>query len=203
MFVVGLTGGIGSGKTAATDYFHALGITIVDADIASRTVVEIGKPALAIIASHFGNTVLQNDGALDRAALRQRIFSDAAAKQWLEKLLHPLIAQEIKHGLQTAESTYVIFVSPLLIESQQINLCDKLVVIDVPEEVQIRRTTERDNNDTEQVKRIIASQASRQQRLEKATDVVENTGSLDELHEQLKELHAKYSHLAENKRDLS
>lgn len=203
MFVVGLTGGIGSGKTAATDYFQSLGITIVDADIASRTVVELGKPALAAISAHFGDDVLQRDGTLDRAALRHCIFSDVAEKQWLEKLLHPLIAEEIRQGLQTANSLYVIFVSPLLIESRQIDLCDQLLVIDVPEEIQLQRTTQRDNNDSEQVKRIIASQATRQERFEKATDIVENTGTLSDLHVQLNKLHQKYSELAEKEGDKS
>ncbi|MFT5691876.1 MAG: dephospho-CoA kinase [Oceanicoccus sp.] len=203
MFVVGLTGGIGSGKTAATDYFQSLGIAIVDADIASRTVVEQGKPALAAISAHFGDDVLQIDGTLDRAALRKCIFSDATEKQWLEKLLHPLIAEEIHQGLQTADSLYAIFVSPLLIESRQMDLCDQILVIDVPEEIQLQRTTQRDNNDSEQVKRIIASQATRQQRIEKATDIVENIGTLADLHIQLNKLHQKYSALAENEGDKS
>lgn len=203
MFVVGLTGGIGSGKTAATDYFQSLGITIVDADIASRTVVEVGKPALAAIAAHFGEKVLQADGTLDRAALRTSIFSDPAEKQWLEQLLHPLIAEEIRRGLQTADSLYAIFVSPLLIESRQMDLCDQLLVIDVPEEMQLQRTTQRDNNDSEQVKRIIASQATRQQRIDNATDVVVNTGTLVDLHIQLNKLHQKYSGLAKNAGDKS
>lgn len=196
MFVVGLTGGIGSGKTAATDHFKNLGITIVDADVASRVVVEAGKPALTQIAEHFGNEFLQDDGTLDRAVLRTKIFADAEAKKWLESLLHPLIAQEIRSGLDNATSAYAIFVSPLLVESNQKELCDRLLVIDVPEEVQVERTTKRDDNDAEQVKRIIASQATRQQRLDLATEVIVNTCPLEDLYKQVEDLHQQYLKLA-------
>ncbi|MFT5577845.1 MAG: dephospho-CoA kinase [Paraglaciecola psychrophila] len=196
MIVVGLTGGIGSGKTAATDCFKALGVTIVDADIASRVVVEPGRPALVSIAEHFGDHLLQADGSLDRAQLRSKIFSDPAAKTWLEALLHPLIAEEIQQGLARATSPYAIFVSPLLVESKQRDMCDRLLVIDVPEQLQVTRTTERDNNDAEQVQRIIASQASRQQRLQKATEVIENTGALTDLQQQVQSLHLQYLQLA-------
>ena len=175
MFIVGLTGGIGSGKTAVSDHLQSLGIDIVDADIASRTVVEPGQPALAKIAEHFGDDILLADQSLDRAALRQKIFSNPDDKQWLEALLHPLIAEEISYQLAKAQSPYAIFVSPLLLEAGQDAICDRILVVDVPEELQIARTTTRDNNDEAQVKRIIASQASRQQRLEKADDIIENT----------------------------
>lgn len=196
MFVVGVTGGIGSGKTAATDCFHDLGIDIVDADLASRVVVEPGTPALRHIAEHFGSTILQADGTLDRAALRRIIFQDPAAKQWLEQLLHPLIGAEIRRQLQGASSPYVVFVSPLLVETSQRAFCDRILVIDVPEDVQLQRTMTRDSNDAEQVRRIIASQASRAQRLELADDVIENTGSLEQLRAAVARLHARYLELA-------
>ncbi|MFT3928663.1 MAG: dephospho-CoA kinase [Spongiibacteraceae bacterium] len=199
MFVVGITGGIGSGKTAATDRFSALGITIVDADIASRIVVEPGTPALQKIAEHFGADILQSDGSLKRAALRKIIFADTNAKLWLEKLLHPLIAAEIQNQLKTAKSSYVVFVSPLLTESNQHELCDRILVIDAPENLQLQRTMERDNNDAAQVQRIIASQASREHRLKHADDVIENTGSLDHLTQQVATLHARYLQLAAEK----
>jgi dephospho-CoA kinase len=200
MFVVGVTGGIGSGKSVATERFAALGITIVDADIASRIVVEPGSTALQKIAEHFGAQILLADGSLNRAALRKIIFADPAAKVWLEKLLHPLIAEEIQRQLQTAKSPYVIFVSPLLTESAQHELCDRILVIDAPEEMQLQRTIQRDNNDAAQVQRIIASQASRQHRLQHADDVIENIGSLDHLTEQVALLHARYLQLAKEKR---
>lgn len=199
MFVVGVTGGIGSGKTAATARFAALGITIVDADIASRIVVEPGSSALQKIAEHFGPAILLADGSLNRAALRQIIFADPSEKAWLEQLLHPLIAAEIRRQLETADSPYVIFVSPLLTESNQHKLCDRILVIDVPEDLQLQRTMQRDNNDAAQVQRIIASQASRQHRLQYADDIIENTGSLEYLSEQVAALHARYLELAREK----
>ncbi len=199
MFVVGLTGGIGSGKTVASDRFEQLGIEVIDADIASRAVVNPGTPALEKIASHFGTAILQEDGSLDRAKLRKKIFADNNEKLWLESLLHPLIADEISLGLNSARSPYAIFVSPLLIESQQVALCDRILVIDVPEDIQVQRTTKRDNNDEAQVKRIIASQASRQNRLAKADDVIENTGELKQLLQQVDQLHPTYLKLAREK----
>lgn len=199
MFVVGVTGGIGSGKTAATNAFAALGIEVVDADIVARQVVESGTPALQKIAAHFGDHILLADGTLDRAALRQIVFSDAHEKVWLEKLLHPLIAAETQRQLNHATSRYVIFVSPLLTETTQKQFCDRIVVIDVPETVQLQRTMQRDNNDAEQVRRIIAAQADRAQRLQHADDVIENTGTLEQLEKRINELHQRYLALTEQK----
>lgn len=199
MFVVGVTGGIGSGKTAVTNNFADLGIAIVDADIASRVVVEPGQPALAHIAGHFGPGILQADGRMDRAAMRQLIFSNPAEKQWLEQLLHPLINIEIHRQLDTASSPYAIFVSPLLVEGNHGDLCDRLLVVDVPEEVQLARTMARDDNEAEQVKRIMASQASREQRLARADDVIENAGTLAQLREKVEALHQRYLELARRK----
>lgn len=196
MFVVGVTGGIGSGKTAVTDAFAALGIPVVDADLASRVVVEPGRPALAAIAAHFGAGILLPNGALDRAQLRHIIFSNPDAKRWLEQLLHPLISEEIRRQLASATGPYAILVSPLLIEGDQHRFCQRILVVDVPEAVQIQRTMARDNNDLEQVKRIIASQASRKQRLARADDVVENTGTLAQLQHHIAELHQRYFELA-------
>ena len=199
MFVVGITGGIGSGKTAATDAFAALGIAIVDADIASRKVVEPGSTALRQIAEHFGAQILQRDGSLDRAALRHIIFANATEKTWLEQLLHPLIAAEVHRQLQSATSPYVVFVSPLLTESKQNDFCDRVLLIDAPEEIQLQRTMQRDNNNAAQVQRIIASQASREYRLQHADDVIENTGSFEYLTQQIAALHARYLQLAQEK----
>jgi dephospho-CoA kinase len=196
MFVVGVTGGIGSGKTAATNHFQTLGIDIVDADLASRVVVEPGTKALQDIAEHFGPQILEADGTLDRAALRRIIFEQPPAKQWLEQLLHPLIGQEIQRQLQSAASPYAILVSPLLVEAGQNHFCNRILVVDVPEDVQLHRTVTRDNNEPEQVRRIIASQASRKQRLEQADDVIENTGSLEQLHAAVARMHDRYLQLA-------
>lgn len=196
MYVVGLTGGIGSGKTAASDHFKRLGIEVIDADIASRTVVEAGKPALKKITEHFGETILLRDGTLDRASLRSKIFSNPDEKTWLENLLHPLIAEEIFQGLANASSPYAVFVSPLMVESGQDSICDRLLVIDVPEHIQVQRTTKRDSNEQAQVEKMIASQATREQRLEKANDVIENTADIAELETQVEALHRQYLTLA-------
>lgn len=194
--IIGLTGGIGSGKTAVSDYFAQLGITIVDADIASRTVVTPPSKALNTIAEHFGSKILLTDGELNRAALRQVIFSTPSEKQWLEALLHPLITAEIDRQLEAISSPYGILVSPLLLEGQQHERCDRILVIDVPEELQISRACQRDSNSIEQVKRIIASQISRQERCDKADDIVDNSQGLEELHQQIDQLHQYYLRLA-------
>jgi dephospho-CoA kinase len=199
MFVVGVTGGIGSGKTAATNAFAKLGIEIVDADVIARVVVEPGTSALTQIAAHFGDAILRADKTLDRAALRQIVFKDTTEKVWLESLLHPLIAAETRRQLQHATSHYVIFVSPLLAETAQKKICDRIVVVDVPESIQLQRTMQRDNNDAEQVRRIIAAQADRQQRLQHADDVLENTGTLAQLEQRVNELHQSYLVFAEQK----
>lgn len=196
MFVVGVTGGIGSGKTAVTNLFAELGIAIVDADLAARIVVEPGRPALAAIAEHFGPSLLRPDGTLDRAAMRARVFSNPDDKRFLEQVTHPRIGEEIARQLQAATSPYVILVSPLLIEGNQRELCDRILVVDVPEEVQLQRTMARDSNDAAQVRRIIASQATRAQRLARADDVIENTGTLAQLRGQVAALHRQYLQLA-------
>ena len=201
MFVVGLTGGIGSGKTAVSDRFAALGIAIVDADVASRVVVEPGRPALADIAEHFGTEVIDAGGALDRAALRTRVFSDPNERRWLEQLLHPRIAEEIRSGIAGATSPYAMLVSPLLLEAGQAAYANRILVVDVPVEVQIARTMARDDNDEAQVRRIIAAQSPREDRLARADDVIENDKGLDALDSAVAELHARYLALAAARED--
>jgi len=199
MLVIGLTGGIGSGKTAVSDRFKAKGITVVDADVVSREVVEPGTPALAKIAAHFGDGVIQADGALDRAALRKKVFQDETERKWLEKLLHPAIGESIFNQLANAKSPYAIFVSPLLIETSQYQMAERVIVVDVPVETQIERTVTRDNNDEAQVKAIIAAQASREQRLAKAHDVIVNDQGLAHLDAEVERLHQQYLQLVKNK----
>lgn len=196
MFVVGLTGGIGSGKTIVSDHFKALGITIVDADVVSRVVVEPGTPALKEIAERHGEDILLPDGNLDRRKLRQIIFDNKDEKQWLESLLHPLIGMETARQLQTSQSPYTIFVSPLLLEIGQYKMTNRILVVDVPEELQVQRTTERDQTSAESVKNIMATQASRQQRLEKADDVLVNDSDIASLLKKVDALHKKYLQLA-------
>ena len=188
-FIVGITGGIGSGKSAVTAQLEALGITVVDADLASRVVVEPGKPALSAIAEHFGQDSLLKDGTLDRAALRQKVFADPTERLWLEKLTHPLIGEEIATQLKAATSAYTVLSSPLLLETSQKDLCDITVVVDVPEEVQLQRTMSRDTNSEEQVRKIMAAQLPRQQRLALADEVLDNSGSITELQLAVAKLH--------------
>ena len=191
-YIVGLTGGIGSGKSAAAERFRALGITVVDADVCARIVVEPNKPALKTIAEHFGSEIIQADGTLDRAALRQKIFADEAERKWLEALLHPLIFEEMWSQLQLAQSPYAVLESPLLIEAGQKAICQRVLVIDAAEETQLARATARDNNSIEQVKAIMAAQATRQQRNAKADDIVNNDGDLASPHQAIDKLHQHY-----------
>lgn len=199
-FVVGITGGIGSGKTAVSDRFRALGIEIVDADVASREVVKPGMPALDEIRRHFGESVIQPDGTLDRAALRQKVFADPAERQWLERLLHPSINAWIREQLTKATSPYVILVSPIMFETQQHLLTNRVLVVDVPESVQLARTMARDKNSETQVRAIMAAQASREKRLERADDVIVNDGGLEALDQGVAALHRKYLELAAKNR---
>ena len=191
-FVVGLTGGIGSGKSAVSDRFAALGIKIVDADIASRVVVEPGQPALEKIAEHFGPELITPEGALDRAALRHKVFADDAERDWLQKLLHPLINAYIAEELASADSAYAMLAHPILIETGQTRICDRVLVVDVPERVQIERTMARDKNSEEQVRNIMAAQASRKERLAAADDVIENDRDLAHLDAEVARLHETY-----------
>jgi len=188
--IIGLTGGIGSGKTAASDQFIKLGVPVVDSDIIAREVVLPGTVALAAIASHFGNRVLLKDGTLDRAYLRQTIFQDSDEKQWLEDILHPLIRESTVNQLAESEKKhpYTILASPLLLETDQYTLCDAIVIVDISEELQIKRASLRDQNSTEQIKRIIATQTSRKERLAKADYVLDNSGSLEHLIKQVNTL---------------
>ncbi|MEZ5505373.1 MAG: dephospho-CoA kinase [Gammaproteobacteria bacterium] len=198
MLVVGVTGGIGSGKTAATGRFQALGITVVDADLASRVVVEPGRPALKAIEEHFGKDVIADDGTLNRRALRDIVFANPEERKWLERLTHPLIAQEIVSQIQASQSPYTILASPLLLESGQSRMAQRVLVIDVPEDVQIARTATRDNTDANSVKAIIAAQMKRADRLAKADDVIVNDRSLDDLHQAVDALHQRYLEMAKS-----
>lgn len=187
--LVGLTGGIGSGKSAAADYFQTLGIDVVDADLASRAVVEPGQPALEKIAEHFGSNILDPHGQLDRAALRKKVFSDVAERKWLQQLLHPLVNNYLVEQVHAAQSDYCLLVNPLLIESGQQQWCDIVVVVDVPVATQLSRTMARDDNTREQVQAIIDAQTSRDKRLNAADYVVTNDQDLGFLHDQIATLH--------------
>jgi len=194
MAVVGLTGGIGSGKSTVARLFGALGVHWVDADDVAREVVEPGTPALEKIAEHFGQEILLPDGSLDRAALRRIVFDAPEERTWLEGLLHPVIREELMRQLRPVNYSlpYVLLVSPLLLETDQHELVEKVVVVDVPVDVQIQRTIARDTNDREQVERIIAAQMPREQRLRKADDVVDNNLAIMDVERQVEQLHQTF-----------
>lgn len=193
MYVVAVTGGIGSGKTTIANQFAALGIDVVDADVIARDVVEPGAPALAAIATYFGPDVIAPDGQLDRRGLRERVFSDPNAKAWLNALLHPLIRQEMLRQCASARSPYCLLVVPLLVENKLTGLANRVLVIDVDEATQIERTCRRDGVSAEQAKAIIAAQASRSQRLAAADDVIDNhNGSQMAIKTRILALHETY-----------
>ncbi len=191
-WVLGLTGGIASGKSAAAQRFADLGVHVVDADQASRWVVKPGRPALAALVERYGAALLQADGSLDRGALRKVIFEDAQERRWVEALLHPLIAEEIAQSLASATSPYSVFVSPLMVESGQYRITQRLLVVDAPEAVRVARTLLRDHTTPEQVQAILKAQASREQRLALADDVLVNDRDLAWLHSEVERLHTFY-----------
>ncbi|WP_429171867.1 dephospho-CoA kinase [Aeromonas rivipollensis] len=193
MYVVAITGGIGSGKTTVANQFAALGIDVVDADLIAREVVEPGTPALTAIASHFGPGILDEQERVDRRALRERIFSDPAAKSWLNALLHPIIRSEMLRQCAAASSPYCLLVVPLLVENRLTELADRVLVIDVDEATQIERTCRRDGVSLEQAQAILASQASRSERLAMADDVLDNqSGTTETIRERILALHETY-----------
>ena len=195
--IVGLTGGIGSGKSEISRRFQALGITVIDSDEVARQVVEPSCPALQTIATHFGKNILNINGTLNRAQLRQIIFANAQEKLWLENFLHPIIREETILQLRSAKSIYVILASPLLLETTQHQMVDRVLVIDTDEELQLVRAGERDQNNREQIAKIMATQMSRTDRRAKADDIIYNHGDLAELDQQVKKLHVHYLKLSQ------
>jgi len=198
-FIVGLTGGIGSGKSTVAQHFADLGITVVDADVAARQVVAPGQPALQQIIDHFGSQVRAADQSLDRSALRQIIFQDPAQKAWLNQLLHPLIRQQMFAQLQAARSVYAILMAPLLLENQLDQYVDQVLVVDVSEAVQLARTMARDQNDASLVQAIMAAQCSRSERLQRANQVIDNQADPAQLSAQVAQLDQLYQRLAKEK----
>ena len=197
MMVVGLTGGIGSGKSAAADEFAKLGATVVDTDVIARELTETGGAALPHIKSLFGPAFITHNGAMDRDAMRKHVFSDPAAKQALEKLLHPMIRAEADRRIAASKGPYVIYVVPLLIESGgQRDRVQRILVVDAPENLQVERVRARSGLSDKEIRAIIAQQASGQARLAAADDVIENSGSLDALRKQVAALDARYRKMA-------
>jgi dephospho-CoA kinase len=189
MFVVGLTGGIGCGKSAVSERLAEKNIPIIDADVVAREVVAPGEPALDAIGKRFGESVLLEDGCLNRPKLREIVFADEKQRVWLEQLLHPIIRDRILEKLENLESLYAVLASPLLLETDQHLLVNHVVVVDAPEERQIERTAARDNTSEDQVRAIIAAQMPREERLKRADTVFDNSGDQSKLDANVASLH--------------
>lgn len=202
MLVIGLTGGIASGKSAASDHFHSLGAALLSADVLAREVVAIGSDGLKALIEAFGDSILLPNFELDRQALRQHIFASTQARQTVDDLLHPLIKALSEERIATANDhgyDYLIYEIPLLVETQQVDRFDRIVVVDVPVQLQIDRLLERENTTVKQARAIIMAQASRDERLAVANDVIDNSGTLAQLHKQVETLHRRYTLLANSR----
>ena len=202
-YIVGLTGGIGSGKSTVANLFAELGVPVVDADIVARQVVEKGSPLLTQITAHFGTQVLTETGELKRALLRNLIFHNETEKNWLNALLHPAIREEMLAQLERQTAPYVLFVVPLLIENKLNTLCDRVLVIDVKPETQLARASQRDKNNIQLIQQIMNAQVSRDTRLQYADDIINNDDELVEkgnvLRQNVLKLHRTYLRLAKEK----
>jgi dephospho-CoA kinase len=199
MLIVGLTGGIGSGKSTVGKMFQTLGTPVIDADEVGHRLVEHGKPALEWIAEAFGQDMLKTDGTLNRTKLREVVFADDTKREKLESILHPLIKAQILEDIKRLADDYCIVVVPLLIEKHWTDFVDRILVVDSPEPLQKQRARQRDNLTEAQVSAILKSQASRQTRLDAADDVIDNTGDLAQLTTQVLHLHEKYRKIAQTK----
>jgi dephospho-CoA kinase len=196
-FVVGLTGGIGSGKSAAADEFAKLGATVVDTDAISRELTESGGAAMQAVEALFGPAVVEPGGAMNRKRVRDLVFADPAAKRSLERLLHPMIREESARRIAAAAGPYVVHVVPLLIESPDYRgRVDRVAVVDCPEETQVERVRARSGLSEEEVRAIMRGQVSRAERLAAADDVIDNGGARDALRKQVAALHQKYLQFA-------
>ena len=200
-YVVGLTGGIGSGKSAAADEFARLGATVVDTDLIAHRLTGPGGAALAAIQRLFGDAFVLPSGAMDRKRMRERVFADTAARKCLEGVLHPMIRDESERQIATAGGPYVVHVVPLLVESGHYRRrVDRILVVDCPEATQFARVRARSGLSADEAQAIVRSQASRAERLGAADDVIDNDGTLEDLHKQVAVLHVKYAAMAENAR---
>ncbi|MHB0917666.1 MAG: dephospho-CoA kinase [Thiobacillus sp.] len=197
MFAVGLTGGIGSGKSTVADCFAALGVPVIDTDVIARELTAPGGAALEAIRAAFGATVMQADGTLDRAVLRRRVFADSAARHQLEAILHPRIRQGVALKLATLTAPYALIVIPLLVETGDYrDVLNRVLVVDCPEAVQIARVMARSGLAHGEIKAILAAQAGRAERLAVADDIIVNTLSLEALRAEVAALHQRYLALA-------
>ena len=195
MLVIGLTGGIGSGKTAVCQLFEKLGIPIIDADVIAHELTQADQPAVQKIIDVFGPNLLDNKGALDRTKLRQIVFSDPDKRFELESILHPLVLVEIHTRIQAMDTPYCVICIPLLLETDMTENIDRVLVVDAPEELQISRTQERDNLTSDEIHQIMSAQTSRSQRLDAANDVITNDSDMANLEKQVTVLHNRYLEL--------
>lgn len=196
-FIVGLTGGIGSGKSAAADEFERLGAAVVDTDRIAHELTRAGGGAIAGVRALFGDSAIAADGAMDRKAVRERVFSDPASKQRLEALLHPMIRAESERQIAAATEPYVVHVVPLLVESADYRKrVQRVLVVDCPEALQVERVRTRSGLSAAEVEAIVRSQVSREKRLAAADDVIDNSGTIAALQKQVRELHQTYLELA-------
>lgn len=194
--VIGLTGGIASGKTAVSRYFEHLGVPVIDADVVAREVVEPGEAGLDAVVKEFGAEILDDKGRLDRRRLRSLVFENPSGRRSLESILHPLIRQRMEAQLDELNDDYAILAIPLLLETGQTDMVDRVLVVDASESAQIERTRKRDGVAEEEVRQIMSSQATRADRLAQANDVIENNGTIDELRQRVRRLDEFYRSLA-------
>jgi len=195
MLIVALTGGIGAGKSAAVDMFRQYNVPVIDTDIIARELVDTDQNILESITAAFGNDILDDKQQLDRGKLRQIVFNDTQKRETLQNILHPRIHQQVVHDIETVSANYCIIVIPLLVESQHEYPHDRVLLIDADESTQLERATNRDGASEESIKKIMAAQASRKERLAAAIDIIDNNGSLEDLQKQVDALHIKYSAL--------
>lgn len=196
--IIGLTGGIGCGKTTISDEFARLGITIVDADLIARDVVAPHSIGLTAIIKRFGGAILTPEGTLNRPKLRKLVFADPTLTQWLNTLLHPLIRTEMERQLHASNSIYTILSVPLLLENNLDILCDRVLVVDIDEATQIERVKARDNSELSTINAIISAQIDRSSRLAKSDDIIDNSGKIPESLAQVRKLHHFYTDLTKN-----
>ncbi len=197
--IIGLTGGIGSGKSTICQQFISLGVPVINTDLIAREVVKTGQPALQALQNHFGTVILNTDGSLNRTELRKIIFNDLQQKNFVEKLLHPLIMRQLQLQLADITAPYVIIEIPLLIEAGWQSQVDQILVVDLPEELQIERLKMRSELDKKSLKQIINSQISRSERVKHADQLIDNSGNPGEISQQVSELHQRYLQLAQKR----
>jgi dephospho-CoA kinase len=199
--LIALTGGIASGKSAVAEIFASLGVPVLDTDLIARVVVEPGSPVLDILVEEFGDEILDAEGRLNRPRMREQVFKDPDQRKRLEAITHPAIREALVRLSNAAGGDYQVHVIPLLIESGRADAYDRVLVVDCPEEDQLKRLMARDGSSLEQAQRILAAQVTREQRLSAADDVIVNTGTLEDLRRFVHTLHKNYALIAQNARE--